>query len=93
MRHKISPSRDSTNSRSHASFRCGVHLKTAGTTWLEELIGLAKAGGAGLALAQEIYEIYIEAFDHRVELCAPYVNQTQVTLFGERKPNADYDRR
>jgi hypothetical protein len=26
----------------------GVHLKTAGTTWLEEIIGLAEAGGAGL---------------------------------------------
>ena len=26
-------------------FDAGVHLKTAGTTWLEELIGLAEAGG------------------------------------------------
>jgi len=47
----------------------GVHLKTAGTTWLEELIGLAEAGGEGLALAKEIY---IEAYAHRDELCAPY---------------------
>jgi hypothetical protein len=47
----------------------GVHLKTAGTTWLEELIGLAEAGGDGLALAKEIYA---EAFAHREELCAPY---------------------
>jgi hypothetical protein len=30
-------------------------LKTAGTTWLEEIIGLAEAGGEGLALAKEIY--------------------------------------
>ena len=29
----------------------GVHLKTAGTTWLEELIGLAEAGGEGLAIS------------------------------------------
>ena len=36
-------------------FNAGVHLKTAGTTWLEELIGLAEAGGDGLALAKEIY--------------------------------------
>lgn len=50
-------------------FDAGVHLKTAGTTWLEELIGLAEAGGAGLALAKEIYG---EAFAHREELCAPY---------------------
>ena len=47
----------------------GVHLKTAGTTWLEELIGLAEAGGAGLTLAKEIYA---QALDHVDELCAPY---------------------
>ena len=47
----------------------GVHVKTAGTTWLEELIGLAEAGGEGLALAKEIYA---EACAHREELCAPY---------------------
>ncbi len=47
----------------------GLHLKTAGTTWLEELIGLAAAGGAGLALAREIYE---QAFARRDALCAPY---------------------
>ena len=47
----------------------GVHLKTAGTTWLEELIGLAEAGGDGLELAKEIYT---EAYTHREELCAPY---------------------
>jgi tagaturonate epimerase len=50
-------------------FDAGVHLKTAGTTWLEELIGLAEAGGAALALAKEIYA---EAFAHREELCGPY---------------------
>jgi hypothetical protein len=50
-------------------FDAGVHLKTAGTTWLEELIGLAEAGGEGLALAKEIYT---EAFAHSEELCAPY---------------------
>jgi hypothetical protein len=50
-------------------FDAGVHLKTAGTTWLEELIGLAEAGGEGLELAKEVYA---EAFAHREELCAPY---------------------
>jgi hypothetical protein len=50
-------------------FDTGVHLKTAGTTWLEELIGLAESGGDGLELAKEIYA---EAFAHREELCAPY---------------------
>ncbi|QNI34693.1 hypothetical protein H7849_12825 [Alloacidobacterium dinghuense] len=50
-------------------FDTGVHLKTAGTTWLEELIGLAEAGDESLDLAKEIYK---QAYDHREELCAPY---------------------
>jgi hypothetical protein len=50
-------------------FDAGVHLKTAGTTWLEELIGLAEAGGPGLVIAKEVYA---EAFVHSEELCAPY---------------------
>ena len=47
----------------------GVHVKTAGTTWLEELIGLAEAGGDGLALAREIYT---KAYAYREALCGPY---------------------
>jgi len=50
-------------------FGVGVHLKTAGTTWLEEVIGLAEAGGNGLAIAKEVYA---EAYAHAEELCAPY---------------------
>lgn len=50
-------------------FNAGVHLKTAGTTWLEELIGLAESGGDALALAKEVYA---EAFAHSEELCVPY---------------------
>jgi len=49
----------------------GLHLKTAGTTWLEEIIGLAEAGPEGLALAKEVYS---EAYDHKVELCEPYAS-------------------
>ena len=49
----------------------GLHLKTAGTTWLEELIGLAEAGGDGLVLAKEIYAY---ALEHVEELCAPYAS-------------------
>ena len=55
--------------RALAKFDAGLHLKTAGTTWLEEMIGLAEAGGDGLALAKEIYA---GALAHRSELCAPY---------------------
>jgi hypothetical protein len=47
----------------------GLHLKTAGTTWLEELIGLAMSGGQGLEIAQAIYAAAYERID---ELCRPY---------------------
>jgi tagaturonate epimerase len=47
----------------------GIHLKTAGTTWLEEAIGIAASGGAGLKLIQEIYKESYLRFD---ELCEPY---------------------
>ena len=47
----------------------GLHVKTAGTTWLEELIGLAEAGGEGLALAKEIHA---RAVGHFEELVKPY---------------------
>jgi hypothetical protein len=50
-------------------FGAGVHLKTAGTTWLEELIGLAEAGGDGLDLAKQVYA---KAFANRDALCEPY---------------------
>jgi len=49
----------------------GVHVKTAGTTWLEELIGLAEAGGEGLALSKEIYAKALENVD---ALCEPYAS-------------------
>lgn len=65
-------------------FGVGVHLKTAGTTWLEELIGLAEAGGEGLALAKEIYA---EAFAHSEELCAPYA--TVIDIDAARLPSPD----
>jgi len=47
----------------------GLHLKTAGTTWLEELVGLAEAGGEGLAIAKEIYRAAHGRYD---ELVGPY---------------------
>jgi hypothetical protein len=49
----------------------GLHLKTAGTTWLEELIGLASAGGDGLEIARAIYA---EALSRMEELCGPYAS-------------------
>jgi len=50
-------------------YSAGLHIKTAGTTWLEELIGLALAGDDGLAIAKRVY---IEALGRFDELCGPY---------------------
>ncbi len=52
-------------------FGAGLHIKTAGTTWLEEVIGLAESGGGGLALAKDIYG---DSIDHLAELSAPYAS-------------------
>lgn len=49
----------------------GIHVKTAGTTWLEEVIGLALAGGKALDAAKFIYS---EALGRKDELCAPYAD-------------------
>jgi len=49
----------------------GFHIKTAGTTWLEELIGLAEAGGDGLELAREIYTESLAQID---ALSGPYAS-------------------
>lgn len=50
-------------------YNAGLHLKTAGTNWLEELIGLAEEGAAGLELAKEIYRQSLDRYD---EICGPY---------------------
>lgn len=65
-------------------FDAGLHLKTAGTTWLEELIGLAAAGDDGLSIAKEIYRIAFSRFD---ELCGPY--KTVIDIDVEKLPNPD----
>jgi len=53
----------------------GVHLKTAGTTWLEEIVGLAEAGGDGLAMAKRVYASAYARID---ELTAPYANVVEI---------------
>jgi hypothetical protein len=50
-------------------FDAGLHIKTAGTNWLEEVIGLAEADGDGLDMAKEIYAA---ALANKEALCAPY---------------------
>lgn len=49
----------------------GIHVKTAGTTWLEEVIGLAVSGGEALKAAKTIYA---QAISRQEELCAPYAD-------------------
>lgn len=53
------------------TYNKGLHVKTAGTTWLEEVIGLAISGDEGLAVAKNIYASAIARKD---ELCAPYAD-------------------
>jgi len=50
-------------------FDAGLHVKTAGTTWLEELIGLAMAAPDGLSIVKEVYAKALYRFG---ELCGPY---------------------
>lgn len=62
----------------------GLHLKTAGTTWLEEVIGLAVAGGEGLELAKKIYE---SSYNRQEELCAPYADV--IDIDGSKLPSVE----
>jgi hypothetical protein len=52
-----------------AKHDAGLHVKTAGTTWLEEVIGLAEAGGEALQIAKDVYA---GAYGRFEELTAPY---------------------
>ena len=65
-------------------YNAGLHVKTAGTTWLEELAGLAESGGSGLALAKKIYRESLTRFD---ELCAPYASVIDIDK--EQLPSAE----
>ncbi len=69
--------------RTMEKFDSGLHLKTAGTTWLEECIGLAESGGSGLAAAKEIYSA---AYERREELSAPYASVIDIDQTGLPEP-------
>lgn len=47
----------------------GIHIKTAGTTWLEEVAGLAASGGQALETVKKICFLAIERIE---ELSSPY---------------------
>lgn len=63
-------------------YDAGIHLKTAGTTWLEEVTGLAMAGGEALTFVKEMYKSAYEKID---ELCAPYADVIDIKK--ERLPS------
>ena len=62
----------------------GLHIKTAGTNWLEEIIGLAEAGGEGLDLAKMIYA---KALEKKTALCEPYA--TVIDISDAKLPAAE----
>jgi len=55
----------------------GIHLKTAGTTWLEEVIGLAESDGEALRFVKKIYA---ESLEKIAELCAPYADVIDINV-------------
>ena len=62
----------------------GIHMKTAGTTWLEEMIGLAMSNDEeAIDLVKAIYSSAIVRFD---ELCGPYA--TVIDINKNRLPSA-----
>jgi hypothetical protein len=65
-------------------FGAGLHVKTAGTTWLEEMVGLAEAGGDGLAVAKKIYAQALARYD---ELAKPYA--TVIDIDPARLPSVE----
>ena len=55
----------------------GIHIKTAGTTWLEELTGLAEAGGQALDFVKALYAESLERID---ELTKPYADVLDISV-------------
>lgn len=62
----------------------GIHIKTAGTTWLEEFAGLAVAGDDALELVRNMS---VNALGRIDELCAPY--SSVIDIDPTKLPSAD----
>ncbi len=70
----------------------GLHLKTAGTTWLEEVIGLAESEGEAFQFCQELYA---GALDRYEELTKDYktvlsIDRQQLPAPGDFKSGKEY---
>ena len=65
-------------------YDAGIHIKTAGTTWLEEIIGLSIADPDALLLAKKIYRIALLRMD---ELTVPYA--TVIDVDKSKLPDPD----
>lgn len=61
----------------------GIHVKTAGTTWLEEVIGLSLASNETLEMVKQIYSNALLRID---ELCLPYASV--ISINREKLPTA-----
>ena len=59
----------------------GLHIKTAGTTWLEEVAGLGEADEDALSLVKGLYFAALSRID---ELCGPYT--AVIAIDRERLP-------
>ena len=55
----------------------GLHIKTAGTTWLEELIGLSESGDEGTELVRELYAHALEQIGALTE---PYASVIDIRM-------------
>ena len=66
----------------------GLHIKTAGTTWLEELHGLILAGEEGLEFVKKIYKEALQRID---ELSAPYKDVINIERSNLPSGNEIYD--
>jgi hypothetical protein len=59
----------------------GIHVKTVGIIWFEEIIGLSLSDEEGLDLAKAIYSM---AYSRQSELCGPYA--TVIDIKADKLP-------
>ncbi|MBS3775417.1 MAG: hypothetical protein KGY70_09530 [Bacteroidales bacterium] len=65
----------------------GIHVKTAGTTWLAEVIGMCLAGDDGLEMAKRIYRTAYNQVEKLTEAYAAVIDIDQNQLPDPEKVN------